>query len=379
MNYFTAGSDNVVSRFEADYQRKNNREDMENITHLGRIDRAIAENLSDIRVSFEDYAGLALDFIIFISKRIKYDLFGYTCFTLQEFCEATGRNRGDLAQKLPAEYLDKKKPHTVEGYRFETVFEHLLIQLMKTNLLFSNVYTTKDRNETVKIESIRIIRDVQLNYNRRSNEIKRYEVRLSPELLDGFIKRYYTIDTEAYKLAGKGRGRENRQAVVIYLSVLRHLLFSQNNNVTTIKMDVISSYLNTENKKTFHQKEMVDNVLKLIRDKAKFPFNYKFVSGSKNYTYYIELSFLPAYSKATFLKEHNFYYGLLDDLKLLYNSKYKDLVHRDKEPFQAWLTTRKVDVKEKVQVLKKVYAKAFAINLTDNQAMNIYFKGLKEP
>ncbi|MCL4639386.1 MAG: hypothetical protein M5Z89_10390 [Olivibacter sp.] len=351
---------------------------MEKITQLGRIDRAIAENLSDIRVSFEEYAGLALDFIIFISKRIKFDLFGYTRFTLQEFCEATGRNRADLAQKLPSEYLQRKKPHIIEGYKFETVFEHLLIQLMKTNLLFSNVYTTKEKDEIIKIESIRIIRDVKLNFNRRSNEIKRYEVRLSPELLEGFIKRYYTIDSEAYKLAGKGRGRENRQAVVIYLSVLRHVLFSQNTTTTTIAMDVISSYLNTENKKTFHQKEMVDNVLKIIRDKAKFPFEYKFIAHNSNYQYYIELYFLPAYSKSTFVKEHNFYYSLLDDLKLLYKSKYGNISHSDKEPFQAWLTAKKVDVKEKIQILKKAYSKFFAINLTDNQAMNIYIRGLNE-
>src|SRR5690606_37979815 len=132
--------------------------------------QAIAGNLSDIRVSFEDYAGLALDFIVFISKRIKFDIFGYTCFTLQEFCKATGRNRGDLAQRLSAE--DLKKPYEVEGYKFETVFEHLLIQLVRTNLLFSNVYTTKEKDKIIKIESIRILHDVKLNFNRRSNEIK---------------------------------------------------------------------------------------------------------------------------------------------------------------------------------------------------------------
>lgn len=351
---------------------------MEKITQLARIDQSIAANLSDIRISFEDYAGLALDFIIFISKRIKFDLFGYTSFTLQEFCEATGRNRGDLAQKLPEEYLKKKKPYEIEGYKFETVFEHLLIHLVRTNLLFSNVYTTKEKDKVIKIESIRILYDVKLNFNRRSNEIKRYEVRLSPELLEGFIKRYYTIDADAYKLAGKGRGREGRQAVVIYLSILRHILFSQNKTSTIISLGVILNYLNTENKKPFHKKEMVNNVLRIIRDKANFPFEYKFVSANNTYKYCIELSFMPVYSKATLHKEHNFYYALLDDLRFLYNVKYKNLIHKDKEPFQAWLTTKQCDITEKVQILKKVYSKCFSINLTDNQAMNLYLKGLAE-
>lgn len=351
---------------------------MEKITQLGRIDQAIAANLSDIRVSFEDYAGLALDFIVFISKRMKFDLFGYTSFTLQEFCEATGRHRGDLAQKLPAEYLKIKKPYEVEGYKFETVFEHLLINLVRTNLLFNNVYTTKEKDKVIRIESIRILHDVKVNFNRRSNEIKRYEVRLSPELLDGFIKRYYTIDAEAYKRAGRGRGREGRQAIVIYLSILRHVLFSQNKTSTTIPLEVIAKYVNTENKKSYHKKEMVNNNLEIIRDKANFPFEYKFVSTNNNFQYYIELSFMPVYSKATLVSEHNFYFALLDDLKFLYNSKYKDLVHKDKEPFQAWLTAKYADTNEKVQILKKVYSKCFSINLTDNQAMSLYLKGLIE-
>ena len=351
---------------------------MENITQLGRIDRAIAENLSDIRVSFDDYAGLALDFIVFISQRIKFDLFGYTRFTLEEFCRATGRHRSDLAQKLPDSYFNKnkKKPHVIEGYRFDTVFEHLLIQLMKTNLLFSNVYTSREKGDVVKIESIRIIRDVKLNYNRKSNEIKRFEVRLSPELLDGFFRRYYTLDTEAYKLAGKGRGGERRQTVVVYLSVLRHILLSQNTYTTTIPVSAIVEYLNIEHMKTFHQKEAVNKVLAFIRDKSGFPFEYEFVSGRTGYQYIINLSFLPAYSKATFVKEHNFYYSLMDDLKLIYNSKYSDLKnHPDKEPFQAWLTTKNADTSDKISILKRVYTKFFNINLTDTQALNLYSKG----
>ena len=353
---------------------------MVNITQLGRLDRAIAENLSDIRVSFDDYAGLALDFIVFISQRIKFDLFGYTRFTLQEFCQATGRHRGDLAQKLPDDYLKLRKPyiHVIEGYRFETVFEHLLIQLMKTNLLFNNVYTTRENDREIKIESIRIIHDVKLNFDRKSNELKRYEVRLSPELLDGFIKRYYTIDTEAYKLAGKGRGRERRQAIVVYLSVLRHIMLSKENNVTIIPISAIVGYLNVENQKTFHQKEAVDAVLKSIRDKAKFPFEYRFVSGNKGYQYHVELTFLPVYSKSSFIKEHNFYFSLLDDLRLFYNSRYKGLQHNDKEPFQAWLTTKGADSKDKVTILKKAYTKHFRINLSDSQAINLYMRGFSE-
>src|SRR5690606_27881525 len=110
--------------------------------------------------------------------------------------------------------------------------------------------------------------------------IKRFEVRLSPELLDGFFRRYYTIDTAAYKLAGKGKGRERRQTVVVFLSVLRHVLLSKNTTTTIIPISALVEYLNIENMKSFHQKEAINKVLLFIRDKADFPFNFEFISGN---------------------------------------------------------------------------------------------------
>lgn len=355
---------------------------MDNISNLGRIDRAIAENLPDLRSSFGDYSGLALDFIVFISQRIKIDLFGYTRFTLQDFCEATGRERATLARKLPEKYLEIHKPHIQDGYTFDTVFENLLVQLMKTNLLFNNVYTTNEGNREVHMTSIQILMDVKLNYDRTSNELKQFEVRLGPQLLDGFIKRYYTVDTNAYKLAGKvPRGKENRQAVVVYLSVLRHVLLSQNKNVTTKPLQVIShAYLDGKGKEPFRQKEMVNRVLTSIRDKAKFPYDFKFVSGKKGYEYLIEFTFHPVYSKASLLREHNFYYELMEALRLKYATKYpedklKSGTDNNKDPFQDWLVAGEVDFLQKIELIRRVYTKHFDIKLSIEQAMNLYLKG----
>lgn len=46
------------------------------INSLSRIDRAVADNIKDILRSFGTQAGLVQDFIVFISCRLKTDLFG---------------------------------------------------------------------------------------------------------------------------------------------------------------------------------------------------------------------------------------------------------------------------------------------------------------
>lgn len=349
---------------------------MENITSTSRIDRAIVEKIEDIRLTFGDYSGLVLDFLVFISQRIKLDLFGYTNFTLRDFCAATGRSPFELCRKLPESYLKKHKPQVINGYCFDSVFDHLLIHLMKTNLLFEEAYETKENGRQLRIQSIRILSDVKLNFKRNSNEIKRYEIRLSKELLDGFIRRYYTIDSEAYKLAGKGKGGERKQLVVVYLSMLRHVLVSQNKNVTTIPCEAFSKYLGIlENKKSYHQKEAINRALKSIRDKANFPFDYRFVSGGSGYRYFIEITFHPVYSRSTLVKEHHFYYNIIDDLHFYFIAKYKDLVSDDEEPFQAWLIAKDIDRNEKLSILKKNYEKHFSLKLSDHQSLTLYLQG----
>ena len=346
---------------------------MENFNQLGRIDRAIAENLSDIRVGFGDYSALALDFVVFISQRIKYDLFGYTRFTLSDFCKATGRHRSDLSRKLPQAYLKKYPPHSVDGYKFDTIFEHLLIQLMKTNILFSETYEERSKERTVEIAAIRIVSDVKLNFSRLPNEPKIFDVRLSPEILDGFFRRYYTIDSDSYRLVGSGRGRERRQTVVVYLSMLRHILLSKNNYTTTIALENFVSQMDIADQEPFRQKETVKRVLTYIRDKASFPFDWEFVNQGTGYQYFIRLTFHPVYSKSTLVKEHHFYYGLKGDLKLLYDTRHG--INKPKEHFQAWLTNKNEDAYDKLSILKKVYSRYFSINLTDKQSLILYTKG----
>lgn len=347
-------------------------------SNLGRLDRAIAENLSDIRSCFEDCPGIVLDFIVFISGRIKTDLFGYTRFTLKDFCEATGRNRQDLAVKHPLFRDDKKKAPEIDGFKFETVFDYTMITMMQRNLIFKEVYETKADGRTIRLESIRIISDVRLNFSRRSNEVKVYDVRISPEILDGFIRRYYTIDIDAYKLAGKGRGKENRQSLVIYLSVLRHLLFSQGINKTSVSLDILAKQGNVNmNKESFHLKEAILHLLNHLKEKARFPFEFRFVRSETIHKYHVEFLFMETVHKNLLVNEHNFFYSLMDNLKQFFNYQYGPLSNSIKgqtEPFQTWLTST-ADTANKVRILQSAWLKSFQVHLNDMEAYGIVKKG----
>ncbi len=353
-----------------------------NFTRLGRLDRAIAENLADIRSSFDDNSALVLDFIVFISQRMKTDIFGYTRFTLKDFCLSTGRNRQDLAVKHPFFRDGKKKPPEIDGFRFETVFDYTLMVMMQRNLIFKNVYETRDEGRVIRLESIRIISDVRLNFVRKSKEVKIYDVRISPEILNGFIRRYYTIDIHAYKLAGKGKGKECRQSLVIYLSVLRHILLSRGLNRTSVALDILAGQANiSPDKTTFHRKEAVSNILKYLKNKARFPFEFSFTRDFSERRFYVEFLFSEPYPQNTLIREHNFYYTLFSDLKLFFDCKYEKLIKENKvnirkEPFQAWLTSS-ADTAEKISFLKKSYARIFQVELNDADAWDIYKNGFE--
>lgn len=341
---------------------------MSKITDLSRIDRAIADNLSDIRLSFDDYSGIVQDFIVFVTQQMKYDLFGYTKFTLQDFCKSSGRHRQDLALKHPLFKDGRKKAPSVEGYSFETVFDYALIVMMQRNLVFSKSYETKDKDQVISLESIRIISDVRLNVNRKTKEVKLYEVKVSPEMLDGFIKRYYTLDTNAYRIAGKGKGGDNRKALLIYLSRVRHVLFSKGETTTTFPLDVLAQQADLKTTKSFHRKQSLGTILKSLRDKAKFPFDFEFVSSdSYSYEYYVKITFIQVVEIQQLRREHGFYYALIEDLKNAFESKYHGMNLKMKEPFQQWLNNSAVDLDIKGSILKKAHSKFFSEKLTDTQ------------
>src|SRR5699024_795065 len=116
---------------------------MENKTKLSRIDRAIADNIPDITSSFEENAGIVQDFILFILHRMQFDLFGFATFKLSDFTNATGRHRPTLSYLVDRFEKGLEKAPERGGYKFQTVFDFALYEMMQKNLIRSEEHTSE--------------------------------------------------------------------------------------------------------------------------------------------------------------------------------------------------------------------------------------------
>lgn len=350
------------------------------LNDLGRLDRVIVENLQDIRSCFDADAGIVLDFIVFITQRMKTDLFGFTRFSLKEFCAVTGRHRQDLAQKHPLFSFGGKSPPEIEGFRFESVFDYCLILMMQRNLIFSNVFQSKQGNKVVQLESIRLLSDVKVNFARKGNELKIYDVRLSPELINGFICRYYTIDVSAYRTAGKGKGKESRQALVVYLSMLRHIMLSRSESHTRIPMHSLIRRANIPSgKRAFHQREALGNILKWLKSKTSFSFDFRFEQDPVSQSYFVEIDFPVQPDKKALLLEHRFYSALLEMLSSFFTSTLQGKPSPRDDPrkteFQFWLGSPHYKT-EKAAMLRQCYEQVYGVPLSESEAFRWIELGL---
>lgn len=343
---------------------------------ISRIDRAVADNIKDIQRSFGTQSGLVQDFIVFISRQLKTDLFGYTRFTVQEFCKHTGRNRQDLVMIHPDFALGKKQAPVIQGYNFQTVIEYALYTMMERNIIFSAKYEVKDNGQVIQMQNFPILKDLKLNFNRRSNEQKVYEIRLSDELLNGFLSRYYTVNTDCYKLVGKGRGGDSRKKLLLYLSKLSHVMQSSDAiNEMIVPLNRLCEFADIIDEKPSHRKQNLIRTMNYIRDTGKFSFSYEFIAGTNNHEYMVKLIFFPVISKRKLLMEHTFYYRLIVGLKEVFNHKSNHDEIMDDDPFQLWVADRYLDNALKARVLSQAYYMALNINISQGQAMSLIISG----
>jgi len=348
---------------------------MGKISTVSRLDRAVADNLSSIRESFGDQAGLVQDFIMFVMKNLKENLFGYTEFTLADFCRATSNVRQVLSQVDPLFRGGKRKAPVKDEVVFSTVFDFALYSMMQRNLVFAREYQTKRGDKAVSMKSIGLISDVNIILGKKG--VKIYQVRISRDLLEGFVSRYYTMDARAYRLIGKGRGGINRKAFLIYLCKFRHILFSQNQDTARFPMDVLAAEARITAKENKHAKQQVDRVLSKLKE-VGFPFSYKFVaSGPDKLLYYAEIKFDRVISASDANREHAFYFALLDEYNTFFSRKYGDRAFKEKEPFQRWLTGNH-DSEEKIGTLKRLYRKFFDCSIGDGEAIAMIRFGFVE-
>ncbi|CAG5074777.1 hypothetical protein DYBT9623_05465 [Dyadobacter sp. CECT 9623] len=344
---------------------------------LSRIDRSVADNLNDIRKSFGEDAGIVKDFIVFISKNLKKDLFGYTKFTLKDFCKESGRNRQDLARKHPY-FLANPKAIIPEyfGHEFVSVFDYALFNMLQKNIIFAKSYVVNTRNEVIQLKNFPILKDIRLNLNRQSNTIKIYEIRISDEWLDGFISRYYTIETNGYPKIGKGRGGDGRKSLYLILQRTRHQLLSQRETTARFSVDYLADLAELVVEENRFRKKSLKRILDFFQEKGDFPFSYRFVKGdpSKAYQeeYWVELDFSSSVNIISLSEkrgDHLFYNSLIVELRNVFNSKHSKVAIKDEtDVFQRWLTNADADTDTKIEILVSAYYKAYNQQITKIQA-----------
>lgn len=342
---------------------------MEKNNKLSRIDRAIADNIPDITSSFEENAGIVQDFIVFILHRMQFDLFGFTTFKLSDFTKATGRHRPSLSYIIDRFEKGIEKAPERGGYKFQTVFDYALHEMMRKNLIFEKAYTTLEGNREIKLEAIRIISDLKITYDPQNKKTKIYQVKISDELLNGFVRRYYTLDFSAYKAIGKGRGGDQRKTFMIYIAKLRHILWSKNMLTTTLALDQLVHAAGIKAAEAKHKKQNVKRLLDTVRTKTGFSLKYEFITGNTAYTYFVKLTF--PYTPYPLKEEHLFYADLIDSLKLYY-LKY----NKDTGGFQEWLNDASQAMDAKVYHLKRCFYKRTSKELTDVEAVHLIKFGL---
>lgn len=343
---------------------------MQNNTKLSRIDRAIADNIPDISLNFKENAGIVQDFIVFILHQIQIDLFGYATFRLSDFCRATGRTRASLS--YVSERFQEGKETVLAGYRFQTVFDFALLEMMRKNLIFQKAYTTLEGNKEIQLESIRILSDLRITYDPQNKKAKIYQVYISPELLNGFVKRYYTLDLQAYRRVGKGRNGDERKSFMIYLFRLRHILWSKKTTSTTLALDQLIEVAGIRAKIPKHKKLAVKRLFSTIKERTDFKLDFEFINGRTPYRYYVKITF--PYTPFPMREEHIFYSDLLGSLKTFYEKRY-----RKEDGFQEWLNDSALGLDVKIYHLKRCFYRRTAKELSDVESLNMIKFGLDSP
>lgn len=338
-----------------------------------RIDKSVADRIRDIQNSFDEDSELVMDFILFITYRLQENLFGYTNFTLKDFVLFTGRNRQDLSNTHPKFRSVNSKPPVYNGHEFKSVFDYSLYNMLHKNIIFSKAYKYETNNEEIILEKFSILEEIRLNINRAANAKKKYNIRVSNELFQGFINRYYTLDVEGYKAVGKGKYGCYRKRLFLYINKTRHIVLSQGYNETNVALDYLAYNINLEIKDNRQRKKSINRLLRSIAEKANLPFTFKWSKdpSTDKFNYRCRLKFEPAHTERKGL--NNFYKNLDIEIRGCYEYSYKDSY----PDYQDWLNNNSLAITDKIYCLKKSYIKSFNKDISEHESRYILFKGFK--
>lgn len=362
---------------------------------LSRIDKVLADNTAAIKNSYGDDAGIVMDFIIFLGKNMKADLFGFTTFTMADFAKASGRKRQQLSARHPYSSMPFAKNVQYNGREYLSVFDYVLYQMMYKNVLFAKQVELRLNGKVTSMHSMQIITDINIfddknidAYRRnkdRGNGEKLYQIRVSDEILQGFITRYYTLESNGYPLVGEGRGGEGRKMLYVLIEKARHILKNSNQNVTHYAVNYLCDVAQANFSKAAERKIFITKQLNILIEKGHLPFKFTFVKGnnemdeySRGYWVKIEFNSAAKYSLSESTADHKYYLNLVSDLQSFFDSKYQHIqIEGETSSFQRWLNNNRADLDEKIQIVTRNYGKAYSRVISRDKAlelMNLWYK-----
>ncbi|RYX86572.1 hypothetical protein EON73_02540, partial [bacterium] len=342
--------------------------------NLSRLDKNMmtSSGLRDLEMQFGEYTHLVLSLLLFFGNRYRHNLFNICTFTLTEFAESCGLDRSNLQHIITP---PNGRYPSLNGHTFKTRLDYALYLMVARNWVLSRpVYDSiKGNNERIiKIDGIQLLKDIQLNLDKRSNEVKTYTIRFSEEMILAINRQYWTVDIADQKQLRASNNRNiHIQSLHINLSAKKQLFLSrkQEENITASIDELSNAALINMNQRPADRKKAIKKMLdKIVEKTTNLNLKYEFFSKTKYAEdYYVRMSFTGSLLEKP--DESSFLYILYNELLRIFEGKYpehvqdKTIINGEKEPFQRWMTNLTVDINIKIKTVLVAYKQVFGSKL----------------
>jgi hypothetical protein len=342
---------------------------------ISRYDRSIADNLEDLRVTFGESYEIVFNFLQFLNNNLRFNMFGYSSFTLKEFAKERNIRYQKLSERHPDIRNGLVKAPEISGYKFESYFDYSLFLMYSKKIMFSRDYSYRDAGKTIHLSSLSLLSDIKLNFDWTNGTLKFYDVKASLDLIEGNYIRYYTLDADAERALGKGKNSLKAKEMLWWLCRTRHIIAAENSTSGIYAIDLMAKYVNINTKTAKAKKQAVGRLLNRIKERTNFPFDFSFsnspTENGKNIKYYVILNFYNFDINGLSI-EHRFMRILFETMMSLYQFYEKDRI----KSFSEWLTDEKSNLDSKVKGVISSYEKTYNTALSSKEALMIIRQGI---
>ncbi|MDF7821845.1 hypothetical protein P1X15_29790 [Runella sp. MFBS21] len=350
-----------------------------------RLDKNIFYNLPDIQRSFKEDATLARDIIIFLAHSYKTDLFGYTNFSINDFCKLMKYKSPNLQKIHPLFESGALTPPTLLGHEFKSVFEYTLYRLAANNIPFSRVEKTQVPSmKELNVSFVQIISDIRVNYHINRSQKRLYSFKLGRGFVENLISFYVTLSLKDYLQVASNKNGGRIKNLYLYLAGMQHVLIFNNTHILTPNFDTLCEIAHIEDQLPKHRKYTLHKYLRIIAENSDLKFQIEFyVDKGQKQAYSIRLTFDMTQLQLEGNKKNLFFKLLNERLRQAFDDHFPQYIDNF-ELFQKWLTNRDYDKDLKDRIIRDVYKASFmaghdkAEDLSLQALMEMYIKNLNE-